>query len=631
MRADEEMCRRIVEALPGGIWIVDLQGRTIFSNSRMAEILGTDIESMSEQSCFECVFPDDLAEAQRHFAQGMAGSSAPFDFRLRRTDGSVQWVSISCNSIVDDSGGTIGLLGIFADISERKRVEATLRESEQRFRNMADTAPVMIWVSGPDKLCTFFSKGWLEFTGRTMEQELGNGWVKGVHPDDVDRCIATYSASFDARHRFRMEYRVRRADGEYRWVLDDGIPRSEPGGVFVGYIGSCIDITEVKRSQEEALASQKLESVGQLARGIAHDFNNLLGGVLAHSDLALVELASGSSPVEELQKIRDGAIRGAEIVRQLMIYTGQESEVFELVDVSEIVEHMLELLKVSVSKHAALEPDLGKDLPAVRANPAQLRRVVMNLITNASEAIGDRDGVIRVTTKRVTLDWDSPVAAPECLSEGDYVQLEVSDTGRGMTAETQARFFDPFFTTRLAGHGLGLAVVQGIVRSLGGTIRLVSAPGKGTTFQILLPGVEPTAQATRSTISRAEEEELRPQEATILVVEDEDVLRLAASKMLRRIGLSVIEASDGSAALDLIRAHKEHINAVLLDITLPGASSREVLKEVKRLKPDVRVIVASAYNEEKATASLGGKADRFIRKPYRLGHLVELIREILSS
>jgi CheY-like chemotaxis protein len=211
------------------------------------------------------------------------------------------------------------------------------------------------------------------------------------------------------------------------------------------------------------------------------------------------------------------------------------------------------------------------------------------------------------------------------------VQLEVSDTGRGMTAETQARVFDPFFTTRLAGHGLGLAVVQGIVRSLGGAIRLVSAPGKGTTFQILLPGIEPTARATRSTFSRAGEEELRPQEATILVVEDEDVLRVAVSKMLRRVGLSVIEASDGSAALDLIRAHKEHINAVLLDITLPGASSREVLKEVKRLKPDVRVIVATAYSEEKATASLGGRADRFIRKPYRLGHLVELIREILSS
>ena len=198
------------------------------------------------------------------------------------------------------------------------------------------------------------------------------------------------------------------------------------------------------------------------------------------------------------------AIRGAEIVRQLMIYTGQETKVLELVDVSRIVEDMLELLKVSVSKHAAVETDLGRDLPPVLANPAQIRQIVMNLITNASEAIGDREGVIRVTTGRLTLGRDSPVASFESLAEGDYLQLEVSDTGRGMTAETQARVFDPFFTTKLTGHGLGLAVVQGIVRSLNGTIRVVSALGEGTMFQVLLPCAEGAAEAGASAISQRE-------------------------------------------------------------------------------------------------------------------------------
>jgi len=383
--------------------------------------------------------------------------------------------------------------------------------------------------------------------------------------------------------------------------------------------------------QEELLAKQKLESVGTLASGIAHDFNNLLGGVLAHSELALFELASGSAPEEELQKIRAVAIRGAEIVRQLMIYAGQESEVLELVDVSEIVEDMLELLKVSISKHAAVETDLGRNLPAVRANPGQLRQVVMNLITNASEAIGDRDGAIHVTTRRVTVGRDSPAVTSERLPEGDYLQMAVSDTGRGMTAETQARVFDPFFTTKRAGHGLGLAVVQGIVRSLGGAIHLVSAPGKGTTFQTLLPCAEQPPQATRSTASRAEEETHRSRKATILVVEDENLLRLATSKMLQKNGFSVIEASDGSTALDLIRAHKDDIDVLLLDITLPGASSREVLEEAKRQKPDMTVIVTSAYNEGMAATSLAGSVERFIRKPYRLADLMDMIREILSS
>jgi signal transduction histidine kinase len=224
--------------------------------------------------------------------------------------------------------------------------------------------------------------------------------------------------------------------------------------------GSCQDITDFRHAQQEGFARQNLENLGTLASGIAHDFNNLLGGVLAQADLALAELADGSSPEQELKRIREVAIRSSEIVRQLMIYAGKESEVFGPVDVSRIVEEMLELLKVSVSKHAALETDLAADLPAVRASASQIRQIVMNLITNSSEAIGETDGVIRVTTERVTVVRDRSGATPQRVAEGDYVELEVSDTGRGMSLETQARVFDPFFTTKSAGHGLGLSVVQ---------------------------------------------------------------------------------------------------------------------------------------------------------------------------
>jgi signal transduction histidine kinase len=421
-----------------------------------------------------------------------------------------------------------------------------------------------------------------------------------------------------------------RKDGEIIDVSMTISPITGHHGVITGASTVACDITDLKRAQQEHFSKQKLESVGTLAGGIAHDFNNLLCGVLAHSDLALAELASGSSPKEELQRIRAGAIRGAEIVRQLMIYSGQESEALEVVDISAAVEDMLELLKFSISKHATLEALIGKGVPPVRAHPGDLPQVLMNLVINASDAIGDRDGTIRITTKLVSIDQNSPLVNTGSLSDGDYAQLEVSDTGLGMTPDMQARIFDPFFTTKLPGHGLGLAVVQGIVRRLGGAIRVESAPGNGTTLQVLVPCAEKGTQATRCGISCAPEQTIGFEELTILVVEDEDLLRRATVKMLRNKGFSVIEASDGTAAMDLIRTKNEKIDVLLLDITLPGASSREVLDEAQRLRPKMKVIATSAYGKERVTASLAGRVEHFIRKPFGLDQLVSLIRESMS-
>jgi PAS domain S-box-containing protein len=490
----------------------------------------------------------------------------------------------------------------------------------------------MIWVAGPDKVLTFFNKTWLAFVGRSMEQELNNGWTQSVHPDDLDRCFASYSAAFDARRNFDIEYRLRRADGEYRWVLCSGIPRFEPGGVFAGYIGSDIDLTEVRRTREEAFERQKLESLGVLTGGIAHDFNNLLGSILAEAELAGTELAAGSSPGEEIQRIKAIAIRASEIVRELMIYSGQDKAHLEPVDISRLVDEMLQLLKVSVSKRAVVRTDLPKALPVVLGNAAQIRQVVMNLFINASEAIGEQDGVISVTTALVSARQNrgaNGVAAG--LPEGDCLRLEVSDTGCGMTPETRARIFDPFFTTKFAGRGLGLAVVQGIVRAHGGAINVASEPGS-TTFQILLPCVGPSADQGRSTALPASAERVPVASATLLLVEDEETLRSSVSKLLSKRGISVVEASDGWAAIDLLRSHPRTIDVILLDMTIPGASSHDVLEEARRVRPATRIILTSAYSQEMVTASVETPQVRaFIRKPFRLEELMRLLRDILLS
>ena len=267
-----------------------------------------------------------------------------------------------------------------------------------------------------------------------------------------------------------------------------GLPELRLVMLALALAGLCVGalVSERRRMQEEALAMQKLESIGTLASGIAHDFNNLLGARDAQAELALSELEACKSCKEELEAIRKVAMRGSEIVRQVMIYAGKESAVVETVDLSKIVQEMIPLLKVSVSKHVVLSSELGQDLPLVSASGAQLRQVLLNLITNGSDAIGDRDGVIRVVTRRVDCRRKS-VASPETPSGGDYICLEVSDTGCGIPLEKQAKVFDAFFTTKATGRGVGLAVVSGIVRGLGGEIHLASELGKGTTFQLLLP------------------------------------------------------------------------------------------------------------------------------------------------
>ncbi len=262
MNISDEMYRRIVEAVPEGVWVCDPQGRTIFSNTRMAEILGADFESMSQISCFDCLFPEDFEDAQNRFSHALGGGDSPvFDFRLRRADGSEVWVAISCMIFPDDTGAPAGLLGLFTDITERRLAEGTLRESEDRFRKMADTAPVMIWVTGPDKRVTFVNKTWLNFTGRTMEQELGLGWADGIHPDDLPRCYEVFNSAFDTRRDYQLEKRLRRADGMYRSVFCSGIPRFAPGGAFAGYIGSTIDITDL---QSEERFRQLAENIDQV-------------------------------------------------------------------------------------------------------------------------------------------------------------------------------------------------------------------------------------------------------------------------------------------------------------------------------------------------------------------------------
>jgi PAS domain S-box-containing protein len=636
LRKTEERLWELLDSAPDAMVVINHHGRIVLVNAQVEklfgyqreELLGQEIEILVPER-FRLLHPEHRRQFYAH--PRMRPMSQDLDLYGRRKDGTEFPVEISLSPLEAQEGPLVS--GAIRDITERKKAEAALRESEERFRRVFEEGPLGLALVGRDYRFVKVNNALCKMVAYSEAELAQKTFAEITYPDDLRADVELAERLFKGEIPFyRIQKRYVKKNGEIIWINLTASIIQSPDGEPIHGIAMVEDITEIKRTQEEALFRQKLESVGTLAGGIAHDFNNLLGAVQAQAELGLSELDAGASCREELNAIREVAMRGSEIVRELMIYAGQESAVVEPVDLSMIVAEMLALLKVSVTKRAVIKANLDQKLPAIHASPTQLRQVVMNLITNASDAIGGRDGVIQVVTRRVTLKGEPATTPSSTLSYGHYVQLEVSDTGGGMSRQTQSMVFDPFFSTKSAGRGLGLAVVQGIVRSLGGTIHLTSELGKGTTFQVLLPCAEAEAGADGEAMPGAEELVLLPHHGTVLVVEDEGHLRQAVVKMLRKSGLEVLEAADGATARDLLRADGTRIDVILLDMTIPGASSQEIVTEATNVRSNIRVILTSAYSQETVAAAMSSPQIRgFVRKPFQLGELLKTLLSALSS
>jgi len=400
------------------------------------------------------------------------------------------------------------------------------------------------------------------------------------------------------------------------------------------------DITERKRMEEtqrrleaKIQQAQRLESLGVLAGGVAHDFNNLLVAILGYTDLALAGLPPESPVRGDIEQIRKASIRAAELTNQMLAYSGRGRFVVKAINLNDLVGEMTHLLERVISKKAALRFHLDPALPPITADPAQIGQVVMNLLTNASEALGDDTGVITLGTGALTADaaYLSATFPAASLREGPYVYLEVSDTGCGMDETTREKIFDPFFSTKFTGRGLGLAAVLGIVRGHRGTIQVYSEKGKGTTFKVLFPRGGASMETGSEPLLREDAPGHRTAAGTLLVIDDEPGVRDAARAMLERQGFFVLTAQDGPEGIQRFREHAESIAAVLLDMTMPRMGGEVVFRELRRIRPGVRVILCSGYNEQDATSRFPGKGlAGFIRKPYGLGELIGVIRRVLE-
>jgi PAS domain S-box-containing protein len=409
----------------------------------------------------------------------------------------------------------------------------------------------------------------------------------------------------------------------YNTALRDG------EGRFIGAICLANDLTERRRAETALRQAQKLESLGVLAGGIAHDFNNLLTAILGNAEVAL-DHASGDPVLHHaLQRIESTSHRGADLARQLLAYAGKAHFAIQPLDLNAIIQEMGELLSVSISKKVTIRTDLQEGLPPVEADSAQFQQIVMNLVINGSEAIGDRAGQVLIRTRSQTCTEAELLAGfpGQPLNPGPYVRMEVQDDGCGMDAETIARIFDPFFTTKFTGRGLGLSAMLGIVRGHQAGLRVDSQPGQGTTFTLLFPASESSvvlpAPAPLATSLRS---------GTILVVDDENIIRDLARTALEGVGFRVLEARDGLDALEHFQPGQEAVDLVLLDMTMPRMGGAEAFRRIRDLVPETRVLLTSGYTQKESLESLTDlPPDGFLQKPFRIRELVAKVLEILGE
>ena len=390
---------------------------------------------------------------------------------------------------------------------------------------------------------------------------------------------------------------------------------------------------EEKQRQLEAQVRhvQKLESLGVLAGGIAHDFNNLLAGILGNAGLALRDLPDQSQAADRVKQLQSAAVRASELTGQMLAYSGKGTFLVEALDLSRVSLEMASLLSASVNKKAELVLDLDDHLPAMEGDATQIRQVVMNLLTNASDALEDGPGTIRVRTGRQTLErgYLSLTYLDEDLPSGEYVFLEVSDTGCGMERETVAKIFDPFFTTKFTGRGLGLATVLGIIRSHRGAIRVYSEPGHGTRVRVLFPA---TTRVVELPVGPAADGTPWNGHGIVLVVDDEPTVREVAAAILMEAGFDVLQAVDGADGLRLFESQADQIRAVLLDLTMPQISGEQVCAEIAKLRPEAKVVLSSGYSEQDAMRRIDGDSVAgFVQKPYGPRELIQAIRAALGE
>jgi PAS domain S-box-containing protein len=625
------LLRLVIDAVPGLVLYIDRDYRYRFANRTYSEWFQRPPLDFEGQEIAEALGEAGFERLRDRVDRALAGEQVEFEEHIRYAD---RERDVHLTYVPDrgPNGVVRGVVALVEDVTEQKRAERALRDSEERFRRMVEIAAEGIWIVDTNGKTNFVNGRMASILGYTKDEMLGRLCFDFLDPEEHDGARSKFEACMNP-HSEPQEYRFRHKDGSIVWLDTTVATMLDVSGARVGTLVMCTDVTERKKDEQRLRQTQKLESLGVLAGGVAHDFNNLLTGIMGNASLVLDTTEPGSRSHAMLQAVLAGSERAAQLTRQLLTYAGKDQGKLQPLDIAAAARELVPLLTASIPKLVQLSLDLEDNVPLVQADPAQMLQVIMNLVINAAESIPERtSGHVKVSVGRQSLepeDYRDAVVPIEAGSR-EYVSFTVTDNGAGMNGETQARIFDPFFSTKFPGRGLGLAAVLGIVKGHGGTVIVRTAPEKGSMFTVLLPASQAARRPeirTRPLPSIAE----TGVGSIILFVDDDAALRTIAQRSLERRGYRVLLAENGQEAIGVLAAHPE-VRAIVLDLAMPVMGGDIAGPKMRSLRPDVPLILSSGYSESDALERIGQDvAAAFLEKPYRAEMLVAKIEELLRT
>lgn len=640
LRESEEQYRSVVKAMQEGIVIHNSDGSIFSFNQAAAQILGLTADQLMGRTSFDprwraihedgTPFPGENHPAMITLRTGEAQTNVIMG--VHKPDQTLSWISINSQPIFRHPQDKIptSVVASFADITKQWQAQHILQESEERFRTTFELAGVGIAHTTLDGRYLWVNNQYCQMVGYSAAELAQRTYMDITHPEDLTLDTSYADELIAGRLKnYTLEKRYIHKNGSIVWGnLTISLVHSSytPPQYFIAVLE---EITERKLAEEALRQTQKLESLGVLAGGIAHDFNNLLTAMMAETSLALLKLPAEHPAGRYLQKSLRVVERASDLTKQLLAYSGKEKFEKTTLELNRVIEDNISLLEAMLPKTVLLEPSLMSHLPTIEGRAGQIQQVVMNLIINAAESYDGQNGVVYVVTDTFRINTPQPIpSSNRLLSPGLYVRLLVMDEGKGMDVETLNKIFNPFFTTKSTGRGLGLSAVQTIVQDSRGAIWATSQPGRGTIFNVLFPAVEQLLP----TLDTIPEQPLYAGPAQVLLVDDDQTIRQAIQEILNLSQYEVWEASNGNEALDLFQQHRQTISLVITDVTMPLMSGKELVRELHRHRPGLPVLLLSGYGEQILEDELFHTPHiGFLTKPFSLNQLLHEINKLLTQ